>query len=54
MLRAFVNCVMVNIQQFWGLAKWPHSFWAVLNTLFNDNLSNEPYFGRIHLAGQYL
>ncbi len=23
-------------------------------SLFNDNLSNEPNFGRIHLAGQYL
>jgi hypothetical protein len=23
-------------------------------TLFNDDLSNEPNFGRIHLAGQYL
>jgi hypothetical protein len=22
--------------------------------LFNANLSNEPNFGRIHLAGQYL
>jgi hypothetical protein len=22
--------------------------------LFNKNLSNEPNFGRIHLAGQYL
>ncbi len=22
--------------------------------LFNEDLSNEPYFGRIHLAGQYL
>ncbi len=22
--------------------------------LFNDALSNEQYFGRIHLAGQYL
>ncbi len=21
--------------------------------LFNDDLSNEPYFGRIHLTGQY-
>ncbi len=23
-------------------------------SLFNDNLSNGPNFGRIHLAGQYL
>ncbi len=23
-------------------------------SLFNDDLSNEPNFGRIHLAGQYL
>ncbi len=23
-------------------------------SLFNDDLSNEPTFGRIHLAGQYL
>ncbi len=23
-------------------------------SLFNDNLSNEPNFGRIHPAGQYL
>ncbi len=23
-------------------------------SLFNEDLSNEPYFGRIHLAGQYL
>ncbi len=22
--------------------------------LYNDDLSNEPNFGRIHLAGQYL
>jgi hypothetical protein len=31
--------------------------WIFLNTfrasLFNDDLSNEPNFGRIHLAGQY-
>jgi hypothetical protein len=24
------------------------------SSLFNDDLSNEPNFGRIHLAGQYL
>ncbi len=23
-------------------------------SLFNEDLSNEPNFGRIHLAGQYL
>jgi hypothetical protein len=23
-------------------------------SLFNDDLSNKPNFGRIHLAGQYL
>ncbi len=23
-------------------------------SLFNDDLSNEPNFGRVHLAGQYL
>ncbi len=23
-------------------------------SLFNEDLSNEPIFGRIHLAGQYL
>jgi hypothetical protein len=23
-------------------------------SLFNDDLTNEPNFGRIHLAGQYL
>ncbi len=23
-------------------------------SLFNDDISNEPNFGRIHLAGQYL
>ncbi len=24
------------------------------SSLFNEDLSNEPNFGRIHLAGQYL
>ncbi len=24
------------------------------DSLFNDDLSNEPNYGRIHLAGQYL
>ncbi len=26
----------------------------LLASLFNDDLLNEPNFGRIHLAGQYL
>jgi hypothetical protein len=30
---------------------FPKTFRA---TLFHDDLSNEPNFGRIHLAGQYL
>jgi hypothetical protein len=28
--------------------------WIFRASLFNEDLSNEPNFGRIHLAGQYL
>jgi hypothetical protein len=62
-IPALANCFQIANSCTW----WPCSFkrlsqqggWEdfsqILGTsLFNDDLSNEPNFGQIHLAGQYL
>ncbi len=59
-LNLLPNCKVKNkdaLQYFKGLSEsedgqiFLKTFRA---SLFNDDLSNEPNFGRIHLAGQYL
>jgi hypothetical protein len=65
MLRTFINCAMVlkkrlNFFYFqWEKVDQVRSEYRILlkprrDDSFNKDLSNEPNFGRIHLAGQYL
>ncbi len=64
-LRSYLNCCTIvnwktrrrsntlkdSRRMHWGRADFLKTFCA---SLFNEDLSNEPNFGRIHLAGQYL
>jgi hypothetical protein len=55
--KLLYNCKLKNkeniegLSEDRGLADFPKTFRA---SLFNEDLSNEPNFIRIHLAGQYL
>jgi hypothetical protein len=63
-LRSYLNCcTIVNLKtkKRCNTLKGSQSMggrWIFLKnhraSLFNDDLSNEPNFGRIHLTGQYL
>jgi hypothetical protein len=45
------HCNLKGLSQHGG---WADFYKNLRASLFNDDLSNEPYFGQIHLAGQYL
>jgi hypothetical protein len=58
--KLLYNCKLKNKEAhsyFKGLSEdggWADFLKNLCDTSFNKDLSNEPNFGRIHLAGQYL